>query len=128
MKKLLIVMTGTTIIILPGGLTLMVIWSIIFPRHRKVILNFIKQIKGDAMSMVKIIGKRTDDDQKYVSRVDVSVIDKTRIDSANKAFAYVEAKHQERMTTFTPALLVACFGIGAALITTLWVLSSIYPV
>lgn len=128
MKKLLIVITGTTILILPGGLTLMVIWSIIFPRHRKLIFNFIKQIKGDAMSMVKIIGKRTDEDHKYVAKLDLTEIDKTRINSANKAFEYVESKHQERMTTFTPALMVGCFGIGAALIATLWVLTSIYPV
>jgi UPF0716 family protein affecting phage T7 exclusion len=129
MKKLLIVIAGTIILILPGGLTLMVIWSIIFPRHRKLIINLITKIKGDViMAMQTIIGKRTDEDRKYVAKLDLSSIDSTRIESADKAFAYVEAKHQERMTTFTPALMVGMFGIGAALIATLWVLSSVFPV
>ena len=79
------------------------------------------------MTMVTIIGKRTDEDQKYVSKLDLTSIDETRIEGADKAFAYVEAKHQERMTTFTPAMMVACFGIGAALIATLWVMSTYLP-
>jgi hypothetical protein len=129
MKNLLILITGLIIIILPGGLTLMVIWSIIFPRHRKLIFNFIKNTKGElTMSMHRIIGKRTADDHKYVAKLDLSSIDSTRIASADKAFAYVEAKHNEHMTTFTPAMMVACFGIGAALIATLWVLSSYLPI
>ena len=82
------------------------------------------------MAMEKMIGKLTPEDRKYVMKVDAAEIDASRIDSANKAFAYVEGKHQERMTTFTPALMVGCFGIGAALITALWVMASynIFPI
>jgi hypothetical protein len=79
------------------------------------------------MAMSKIIGKRTEDDHQFVMKVDVSAIDKTRVDSANAAFKYVEAKHQERVTTFTPALMVACFGIGAAMISALWLMATYLP-
>lgn len=80
------------------------------------------------MAMERIIGKITPEDRKFVMRVDAAGIDASRIESADKAFAYVESKHNERMTTFTPAMMVGCFGIGAALIATLWVLSSYLPI
>ena len=131
MKDKLLLITGIVVVLLPGGLTAMVIWAIIFPKHRQNIFNYIKTKKGEiTMAMEKMIGKITPEDKKYVMKVDAAAIDSSRIDSANKAFAYVEAKHQERMTTFTPAMMIGCFGIGAALITALWVMASynIFPI
>ena len=131
MKDKLLLITGIIVVLLPGGLTALVIWAIIFPKQRQNIFNYIKTKKGEiTMAMEKMIGKLTPEDRKYVMKVDAAAIDASRIDSANKAFAYVEGKHQERMTTFTPALMVGCFGIGAALITALWVMASynVFPI
>ena len=129
MKNSLILIVGIIIVLIPGGLTLLFIGAIIFPKHRTLIINYIKRRKGDLkMAMEKIIGTTTPEDKKYVMKVDAAGIDASRIDSADKAFSYVEAKHQERMTTFTPAMMVGCFGIGAALIATLWVLSTYLPI
>lgn len=131
MKDKLLLLAGIIAVLLPGGLTALVIWAIIFPKQRRKIFNYIKTKKGEiTMAMEKMIGKLTPEDKKYVMKVDAAAIDASRIDSANKAFAYVEGKHQERMTTFTPALMVGCFGIGAALITALWVMASynIFPI
>ena len=131
MKDKLLLLAGIIAVLLPGGLTALVIWAIIFPKQRRKIFNYIKTKKGEiTMAMEKMIGKLTPEDRKYVMKVDAAAIDASRIDSANKAFAYVEGKHQERMTTFTPALMVGCFGIGAALITALWVMASynIFPI
>ena len=80
------------------------------------------------MYMQRIIGKSTPQDLTYVMKVDAAEIDASRINSANKAFEYIESKYQEKMTTFTPALMVGMFAIGAALIATLWILSSYYPI
>lgn len=129
MKNLLILIGGFIVILIPGGLTLLFIWAVIFPKHRNLIFNYIKRRKGDfKMGMERIIGKVTPEDRKYVMRVDATGIDASRINSADKAFSYVESKHNERMTTFTPALMVGMFGIGAALIATLWILSSYFPI
>jgi UPF0716 family protein affecting phage T7 exclusion len=128
MKEKLMLMAGIIIVLLPGGLTALIIVAILFPKQRRKIFNYIKEQKGEfKMAMQKIIGKVTADDKKYIMKVDAGQIDASRIESADKAFAYVEGKHQERMTTFTPALMVGMFGIGAALITTLWILSDVFP-
>jgi UPF0716 family protein affecting phage T7 exclusion len=129
MKNTVMLIGGIIVVLIPGGLTIMFIWALVFPKQRNLILNFIKRKKGDLkMAMLRIVGKSTPEDRKYVMKVDAAGIDSSRIDSANKAFSYVEAKHQERMTTFTPALMVGMFGIGAALIATLWILSSYFPI
>lgn len=131
MKDKLLLIVGIIAVLLPGGLTVLVIWAIIFPKQRRKIFNYIKTKKGEiTMAMEKMIGKLTPEDKKYVMKVDAAAIDASRIDSANKAFAYVEGKHQERMSTFTPAMMIGCFGIGAALITALWVMASynIFPI
>lgn len=76
----------------------------------------------------KIEGKKTESDKQLITKVDIAELDVSRINSVNKAFEYIEKNAQEKAIAFTPAMMVACFGIGAGLIATLWVMATYLPV
>ncbi len=128
MRTLILGAIGLFVLATPGVLTGIIAWSIIFPKHRKIIFNHLKSLKGDTMAAIQTIkGEKKASDKELVRRTDLAELDVNRIEGVDNAFAYLEEKHHEKATTFTPALMVAMFGIGAGLIGTLWLMSTYLP-
>ena len=75
----------------------------------------------------KINGIRKESDKDLVKKIDLTELDVNRINAVDNAFAYIERNATEKATAFTPAMMVACFGIGAGLIATLWIMSTYLP-
>lgn len=75
-----------------------------------------------------IHGARKESDKKLVKKIDLTELDVNRINAVDNAFNYIERNAHEKATAFTPAMMVACFAIGAGLIATLWVMSTYLPV
>lgn len=75
----------------------------------------------------KIQGSSKESDRTYVSKIDLSDLEVSRINSVDKAFEYIERNAHEKATAFTPAMMVACFGIGAGLIASLWLMTTYLP-
>lgn len=47
MRGIILAAIGIFVLVTPGVLTCVLIWSILVPKHRKLILNQIKVWKGD---------------------------------------------------------------------------------
>jgi UPF0716 family protein affecting phage T7 exclusion len=130
MKSFVLIVLGLLILFTPGGLTVLIIWSLIFPRHKTVLLNFIIKTKR-RISMeferkaVKIKGMSESNDKQYAQKVDLSDLEKERVEGVDKAFKYLEMRYDGSRGAAGPALVVTAFAIGAGLIGTLWVISNL---
>lgn len=45
MRSFILIVLGFLIILTPGGLTVLIVWGLIFPKHKTVLLNFIVETK-----------------------------------------------------------------------------------
>ena len=80
------------------------------------------------MSEIETIhGVRKESDKNLIQKIDLTELDVNRINAVDNAFAYIEMNAHEKATAFTPAMMVACFAIGAGLIGTLWIMSTYLP-
>jgi hypothetical protein len=130
MKSFVLIVLGLLILLTPGGLTVLIIWSLIFPKHKTIILNFIIKIKRSISmeferKVVKIQGVSDPNDKQYAEKVDLSDLEHDRIKSVDGAFKYLEMRYDGSRGAAGPAMVVVAFAVGAVLIGTLWVISNL---
>jgi len=127
--KILLVVIGLIVLMIPGGMPLLILWGIVFPRQRQEMLTIIFKLKGDIFMAVAdsfkkgriLVGKSTEQDKEYAQKVDVGDLDNSRVEGVDKAFSYLETKLGEKAVSWAPAAVVVSFGLGAAVVVVLWI-------
>jgi hypothetical protein len=122
MRGTILTIVSLIILFVPGSLIILIAWSLVFPKHQKPVFKFIRTTKGNNMRMKKILGIQTGWDHEYVSKVDLTDIDTITKKRVDKAFSYLEKKAKEK-PAYGAAKMVLCFGIGAAIVMVIWILS-----
>jgi len=130
--KILLVIIGLIVLMIPGGMPLLILWGILFPRQRQEMLTIIFKLKGDIFMAVEsgldkikkgriLQGRITQQDKEYIQKVDIGDLDNSRVKGVDKAFSYLEMKLGEKAVSWAPAAVVVSFGLGAAVVAILWI-------
>lgn len=132
MRFFILTIISLIVIIVPGVLSVLILWGMIFPKHRGYILKQMTLCKGElkmaiTASFQKIVGRKTDSDHKYVERVNLSEIHKDRQLMVDKAFDYLISRERERAKAYGPGLIVLAAMVGAVLVGSLWFISINFP-
>ena len=109
------------ILIVPGGIPLLIAWFFIYPKHRRLIMDKLKE----KSTLETIRGQREGSDENIVHEInrftdELKRIDDTRIAAVDSAYDYVSRKWEDRAVAFGPAAIVVSFGLGAAATAVLW--------
>lgn len=132
MKNVLIAVILLIIILIPGLLSFVFLWGIIFPKHRNFILT---KLKGETnMALEKIHGRQRFDDIEIVKNLDVNkktnmlgALDEIRTKAVNNACKYVDSKIQERAIKIGAIGVVGCFSLGALFVGSIWFVFTYIP-
>lgn len=117
------------ILIVPGGIPLLIAWFFIYPKHRRLIMDKLKE----KSTLETIRGQREGSDEKLVKEMnrftdELKRIDDTRIAAVDSAYDYVIKKWEDRAAAFGPAAIVLAFAFGAAVTAVLWYTTTVIKV
>lgn len=122
MKNFLIVVGGILVMILPGAATILLLWTIVYPPHRRIVLNHLSKWKGDLfMSLNHVKGYKNETDKYLAEKVDFKDINTDRTPGTYYAWKYLISKNRViSQPAISPGLIVLAFGIGCGLVGFIW--------
>jgi UPF0716 family protein affecting phage T7 exclusion len=130
MKNFLIITAGIIAIIVPGLLTVLLLWVLFYPPHREAVSTIINNWKGDfTMCLKKIKGMKSHYDQHLREREDLNNLEIDRSYGEYAAQKYLRYKEKlQSQIVGANSLIVLAFGIGCALVGSVWyVFSYVIP-